>query len=88
MQSDEAGPRPECSYDARAGRGSCDWRWEPCCTDGVLLGEMTEDFCVEVTLTLPEGVRRVFVLDGVDSPIERSFGEPIEICGQRVPAVP
>ncbi|MCA9610695.1 MAG: hypothetical protein KC619_34105 [Myxococcales bacterium] len=85
LQSDEPSPGLECTYRSRSGDGSCDWVWQPCCTDGVMLGEFEESFCVVITLSSPSGVRDVVVQDGPAETIARGFDVPIEICGQLVP---
>lgn len=82
LVSDE--PR-ECVHDASSGEGSCDWTWQPCCTDGVLLGTFT-DACVTMTLSDPVGVAPPVVLDGARR-IERTFGVPMELCVRIRPAV-
>ncbi|MFK7988385.1 MAG: MopE-related protein [Sandaracinaceae bacterium] len=80
--ADEPG---ECTLDA-SGAGRCQWVWQPCCTDGVMIGPFNEDFCVELSVSSPVGVRRLYVLDGAD---ERDvpFGASIQICGSYVPEV-
>jgi hypothetical protein len=83
--SDDPG---ECVYDARSGRGSCTWTWQPCCTDGVMLGDFTEDFCATVTLTPMDGIASSVVFDGEDRTIARALGAPFTICGTTIPAVP
>lgn len=76
---------PECSY--AAGTGRCDWFWQTCCTDGMLLGTFASDTCVTLTLDGAVGVSAPQVLDG-ESRIEREYGVPFEICAQFRPAAP
>jgi hypothetical protein len=85
LVSDDGG---ECRYDARSGTGTCDWRWQPCCTDGVLLGSFPGDFCATITLASPRGVASVAVRDGSGAMRPAEFGRPIEICARTMPAVP
>ena len=84
LVSDDGG---ECRYDAGRGTGSCAWRWQPCCTDGVLLGSFPGDFCATVTLSAPVGVASVAVRDGSGALRPASFGRPIELCAHTAPAV-
>jgi len=78
----------ECRYSGASGTGSCDWRWQPCCTDGVLLGPFDSDFCVTTALSRPNGVLGVVALDGDEGTRRLAFGVPFELCGQLQPAVP
>ncbi|MGE0790342.1 MAG: hypothetical protein AB7S26_31995 [Sandaracinaceae bacterium] len=85
LVSDE--PR-ECTLDPGLGEGACTWVWQPCCTDGVLLGPFDEDACVTLTLAAPVGVAHAFVLDGAGDRVERAFGTPMELCARIRPAAP
>lgn len=76
----------ECAWEGDAGR--CSWRWDPCCTDGVFVGPLGDDFCLTVVLDAPEGVSSIEVLDAELSPRSAAFGAPIELCGRTVPAAP
>ena len=78
--------RRECSQTG--GRVTCDWNWERCCTDGVLLGPFGPDFCVAATLARPSGVDEILVRDGLSRTVSRAFGVPFTICGRTIPAVP
>ena len=79
--SDPDGPEnPVVSVVKLGGSGSC-------CTDGVLVGPLRDGECVTVTLDGARGVSAPVVLDGSDRPIERAYGEPMEICAQIRPAV-
>lgn len=78
---------PECSWDGSSRSGACTWRWEPCCTDGVLVGPLGADFCLTLVLSEPSGVSSVVVLEGTHV-LPRSFGAPIELCGRTVPVAP
>lgn len=83
--SDDGG---ECRHDASSGRVTCDWTWQPCCTDGVLLGPFGADFCATVTLDGPSGVDEILVRDGLSGAVSRAFGAPFVLCGRTTPAVP
>jgi hypothetical protein len=48
----------ECGYERGALRGACVWGWQPCCTDGVMLGPFTGDQCVEIVV---DGGRQRFL---------------------------
>jgi hypothetical protein len=80
--SDE--PR-ECASSAT--NIACEWVWQPCCTDGVMLGPLVEG-CVTLTLSSPVGVESLLVHDGRTRTIPRTFGVPFELCAQIRPAVP
>ncbi|MGF1469827.1 MAG: hypothetical protein ACFCGT_27190 [Sandaracinaceae bacterium] len=82
LVSDEPG---ECT--GTPGGGACTWVWQPCCTDGVLVGSF-DDACVTVTLGGAMGVTDLVVLDGVDGRVPRRFDEPFELCAQIRPAAP
>jgi hypothetical protein len=85
----EIGDEPgECSYDAAFGSGRCKWVWQPCCTDGVLLGKFNQDACVRLTLSGAVGVSNPVVLDGASGAVPQSFGSTLEICSQIRPEVP
>ncbi len=71
----------ECAFDPAREQVSCEWVWQSCCTDGVLLGPFREDFCLDVTLSNPEGLRRLIALDGT-ARLPLPFGERVEICGR------
>lgn len=77
----------ECAGDPRSGEGRCEWRWNPCCTDGVLLGPFRGDVCVTLTLSEPMGVAPPVVLDGARR-IEREYGVPMELCARIRPPSP
>ncbi len=83
--SDDPG---ECAYDARSGLGSCTWNWQPCCTDGVMLGNFTTDFCVTITLPEARGVSTSVVFDGPTRTIDRPLGAAMVLCGTTIPSVP
>ena len=85
LLSDEA---DECTYDAASGIGRCDWRWQPCCTDGALLGAFPGDFCATLTLSAASGVASVGVHDGSGARRPLGFDRAFEICARTLPAVP
>jgi hypothetical protein len=70
----------ECVHHEATGEVICDFTWQPCCTDGVLLGTFTGDACVTVRLGSAVGVGPPVVLDGPDREIARSYDAPFEIC--------
>jgi len=77
----------ECGFDAARGAGSCEWVWQACCTDGLLIGPFSEDGCVTITLSGAVGVSAPVVHDGPERTLERAYDEPMEICAQiRPPA--
>jgi hypothetical protein len=78
----------ECVYDAASGSGRCQWVWQPCCTDGVLLGAFSQDACVRITLSGAFGVTTPIVLDGEGDAGMQPFGSSFEICSQIRPEVP
>jgi len=78
----------ECTLDAASGHVGCDWTWQPCCTDGTLVGPFGVDFCVTITLSRPRGVDEILVRDGLARSISRPFAAPFQICGRTRPAVP
>jgi len=80
--NDDATVDGECGYDDATGNASCDWRWAPCCTDGVMFGPFSRDFCITSELTAALGVREIIVQDGPDATRTRRFGETFEICAQ------
>jgi hypothetical protein len=73
----------ECA--ASSGSVTCNWVWQPCCTDGVLLGPFTNDTCVSIDLQNAGGVTGLVVLDGTT---ELPFALPasLELCMTLVPA--
>ncbi len=80
----------ECAYDPAALRGSCRWRWNPCCTDGVMLGPFAAEQCVTFSIdghdgAAPEGVGTLVVIDGLGAVTERAFGEAFRLCRTLVP---
>lgn len=75
----------ECIFDAERGLAECEWVWQSCCTDGVLLGPFRDDFCMTVRLSDPEGLTRVYALDGPLRQVPLSFGESVELCGEFEP---
>ncbi|MFK7998521.1 MAG: hypothetical protein AB8H86_02950 [Polyangiales bacterium] len=75
----------ECVFDAARGLAECEWVWQSCCTDGVLLGPFRDDFCMTVRLSDPEGLSRVYALDGPARQVPLVFGETVELCGQFEP---
>jgi hypothetical protein len=83
--SDDAG---QCRYRSDWGTGRCRWDWQPCCTDGAVLGEYRSDFCVFLRFIEPVGIEEVRVLDGLGGWISRGFDEVIPICRVTIPAVP
>ena len=83
--SDEPG---ECIHQPASGVGRCDWVWQSCCTDGVLLGAFKQDACVSLSLGSPVGVSKLSVLDGSNGAVPQAFNTPFEICSRIRPAVP
>ncbi len=72
----------ECTLDSARAEIACDWVWQNCCTDGVLIGPFREDFCVEATLSGATGLTRATALDGAGT--ERGPARPLSLAG--VPA--
>ena len=72
----------ECSFDAARGLATCEWVWQSCCTDGVLLGPFRDDFCLTALLSDPEGLDRINALDGPGRRVPMEFGIPVELCGR------
>jgi len=64
----------------------CAWVWQPCCTDGALVGPFLGDFCTMVTLSSSVGVTSLVVIDGARA-IERSFGATLTLCGHTIAEV-
>jgi hypothetical protein len=85
LVSDE--PR-ECARRDATGSVGCAWVWDPCCTDGAMVGSFGTDFCTTVTLRAPVGVSSVVVMDGETDTRAAAFDTPIELCGRTLPAVP
>src|SRR5690606_24628862 len=75
----------ECVVEAPGGRVRCEWVWQPCCTDGVLLGTFTET-CITVVTTAPRGVGTPIVRSGAAREITRAHDVPFELCVQIRPA--
>lgn len=84
LVGDEPG---ECMHDPATGTGACRFVWQPCCTDGLLLGSFATDLCVGIDARRPIGVSSLVVLDGPDGVVELPFGEPFEICATVRPKV-
>lgn len=78
----------ECTFDEDRGLALCEWVWQSCCTDGVLLGPFRDDFCLVARLSEPEGLNRVYALDGPGRQVPLRFGESVELCGRFEPARP
>jgi hypothetical protein len=75
----------ECTFDVDRGLAVCEWTWQSCCTDGVLLGPFRDDFCLTVRLSDPEGLNSVYALDGPGRQVPLRFGEAVELCGRFEP---
>ncbi len=75
----------ECTRDADTGQVVCDWVWQPCCTDGVLVGPFT-DACITLRTHAPIGVAAPVVLDGPRA-LSRDHDVPMTFCIQIRPAV-
>jgi len=78
----------ECEFDPSSGTGVCSWGWQPCCTDGALLGKLTSDACVKLDLGGADGVADIVALDGPTHTIPLAFESTFEICSQIRPLVP
>ncbi len=78
----------ECGYEPDTGNGRCNWVWQPCCTDGALLGPFVTDACLTLQLSRPVGLSKLVVLDGAAGEVPQAFGAPLELCAQVRPAVP
>jgi hypothetical protein len=57
----------------------CNWTWQPCCTDGVLLGPLTSNACMLIRLDEASGVSGLVVLDGTNE-IPRQLPANLELC--------
>jgi len=72
----------ECELDPRSGVGFCDFAWVGCCTDGLLVGPLT-DGCVTLRTSAPAGLDRLHVLDGApDRILERPLTGTMRLCAQ------
>lgn len=80
------GDEPGECVERAAGVVACAWLWQPCCTDGALVGPLAGDFCTELMLDSASGVTSLVVIDG-DETIARSFGATMTLCGRAIPAV-
>ncbi|MEM1413718.1 MAG: hypothetical protein AAGH15_02395 [Myxococcota bacterium] len=77
----------------RGGEGFCEFRWAPCCTDGVLLGPFPESGCVRITVferpTDPEigpfVLDSFVVVDGAGNAFPFVPSEALEICAEITP---
>ncbi len=81
----------ECAYDRGARRGSCVWGWQPCCTDGTMLGPFPADQCVELTVDghaggPAVGIDSLVVIGGAAEPLELALGSTHRICRTAVVA--
>lgn len=75
----------ECSETA-SGVVECAWVWQPCCTDGALVGPFAGDFCTELTLGDEAGLASLVVIDGPRT-LPRPFGATMTLCGRAIPEV-
>lgn len=81
----------ECGYERSALRGACVWGWQPCCTDGVMLGPFTGDQCVEIVVDghdgrPAEGIDTLVVIDGRGSATELALASTHRFCRAAMPA--
>jgi len=74
----------ECVFDEASGSGVCDFAWVGCCTDGVLIGPLTEG-CVTLTLEGQIGLESLAFIDGSGARNERAFGASMLLCVQILP---
>lgn len=86
----EDDPR-ECVYDRRTREGHCNWGWQACCTDGVMLGPFPGDQCLELTIEGQEGrpiegVDALVATDGPTAVRPLDFGTAHRFCRRAVPA--
>ena len=77
----------ECFFDPAAGVGGCNWVWQTCCTDGVLLGPFFGDACIDLRLENHAGLSQLVILDGITE-IPRALPATLELCTRFKPAVP
>lgn len=81
----------ECGYDRSARRGSCVWGWQPCCTDGVMLGPFPTEQCVELTIDGHDGgavtgIDSLVVIGGAADPIAIELGSTHRFCRSSIAA--
>lgn len=62
------------------GMVTCNWTWQPCCTDGVLLGPFSSNACVNIRLKNGIGVSGLVALDGADGEIELALPATVDLC--------
>src|SRR5690606_31159203 len=80
--SDEPG---ECAQ--LGGTVQCSWTWQPCCTDGVLVGPLADDTCINVRLDSAVGVSGLTIRDGPIDQIEAALPVTLQICSSMKPVV-
>ena len=76
-------------WDPEAGSGTFLWKWDPCCTDGMVVGKLpSNDFCVDVTVDQYKGLNKMAIgdyvvenrdIDLIEVPLAKDA--PVQVCG-------
>ena len=76
-------------WNSTTGEGTFLWVWDPCCTDGMVLGKLpSKDFCVDVTVHKYLGLEKMVLgdyivgdrdIEFIDIPLKADA--PVQVCG-------
>lgn len=78
-------------WNSQTGSGRFIWRWNKCCTDGMVLGSLpSSNFCIQVAVGDKTNIRDLLFANYVDEEIEMSSAipvdSPLQVCGYECPA--
>ena len=78
----EDGPGDIALWDlnSSSGEADIDWAWADCCTDGVVIGPLPTDFCVEIDVYYEEELDDIYTWDGTTHHYLGETDEAVTLC--------
>jgi len=80
VYDDHLGGNDSWDVDLVAGTGDVLFKWGQCCTDGLALGYLEEDFCIEFTMSQAMGIQQVLVYEHADSSVPLDGSASFKVC--------
>jgi len=82
IYDDDLGGNDDWEYNQAAGTGSIDWTYGQCCTDGIGIGYLTGEFCLNFTFSSVVGEDGLTFHDGTGFSFDLEDGIfDFSVCG-------
>lgn len=80
VYDDNLGGNDTWVVDLEAGTGYAEWYWGACCTDGLALGYLAGDFCVDFTVSKFQGLQNITVWDTPNHTVALPQSSSFSVC--------